>query len=56
MTSSGELYTFGNGDSGRMGLGGTNNKNKPQCVSNLDEYKIDQVRTHRYENYKNMLV
>lgn len=51
LTMEGEVYSWGNGDGGRLGHGDNNSKEEPTLISALIEHRIVKIAcggTYRY--------
>lgn len=43
LTSDGEVYSWGNGDGGRLGHGDNNNKEEPTLIASLTGLKVTKI-------------
>lgn len=43
LTAEGEVYAWGNGDGGRLGLGDRNNREDPTLVTALSGHKVNRI-------------
>jgi alpha-tubulin suppressor-like RCC1 family protein len=50
LTSSGEVYTFGYGDSGQLGHKNTDNQKKPTFVADFKDVRIAEISAGNYHS------